>query len=537
MLTNHSDTRRNLDAGVWESEQPGVHSRQERLAAAVDSDIRRAGRAGTTSARTAQQQTRAATCCTPAPRKAGAESPEANKTHETHALRSLVDRTLSSNLPAFGRGNAPALVERFLSRTSTMHRSAGAQGTNTTSALSRGGLIGGTPPISTVMQQSVYGQSVPQLVDERSSDKPPVEESGMTEGNLDQRQHKRQRLTLKHIPVDALVPPVAAAATTAVAAAPGGAAALSAIQRGAASQALQEAGVQLGVLVSSSNASHSQRAQPRDGGAAIDMLGISRQSRVALDMLLLDVCKTLGCKSIPLLYIRPDAVARAHFLALPRDLPEASDFEQPISWALHPTFVLTSEVLELLDREELRALFGSLLAFALTPGGCGFDASSSESLLELSGPVLDAIGASIDPSASPESHFDRHSSRGSVRSASAPIRRGSSSPSRMHAAGPRLSTAHGMQTATLAAAATAAALQDLTPGLLNHIGIGREEREWKARGGWSGGGLEAMVRRAAPLLRMAADRGAMLAAQVPVPNYFSILHACQSHTVDELYCF
>jgi hypothetical protein len=408
-----------------------------------------------------------------------------------------------------------------------VQRVPGILGAEESATLTRDTLVWRSTATPRVMQQSVYGQSVPQFADEQSRKSPSnlsaASDQGAAAVHVDQRLRNLRRVALKDIPAVALVPPVAAAATTALVAAPGGAAALSAIQRGAVTQALQEAGVQLGALLSSSDVGRSHRAHDGDARVHEGILGISQESRVALDMLLLDVCRTLGCTSIPLLYIRPDTVARAHFLALPKNLPEASESVPPISWGLHPSFVLTSTVLELLDREELRALFGSLLAFALTPGGLGFDASGSESLLELAIPVLDTIGAPVaflEELAIPETQLDRRSSRGSI-CGHAVTRRVSTSPSRMHATGPRLSSAHtlyiqSLQTSTLAAAATAVALQDLAPGLLNRIGVSREEREWKARGGWNGEGLEALTRRAAPLLRMVADRGALLAAQVAI---------------------
>lgn len=516
-------------AGVWESDQPGQVSRRVRLAAAVDSDIRRAGRADASPLATrASQYTQVPLAGgTVAPGTGLTEVPEASTSHELHALRAEVGRTLTRHMSASGRAAAPAIVQRFLSNKTRMQRAANSLGTAANSAMTRG-----AAPARHIMQQSVYGRSVPELVDEVVSPSAQAGDSDVTEEGLAQRQHKLQRslqrVTLKDVPANALVPPAAAAATTALATAPGGSAALCALQRGAVTQALQEAGVQLGVLVCSSNNAHNESTG--EGRSPVDIHAISQQSRVALDILLLDVCKTLGCKNIPLLYVRPDTVARAHFLALPKEsLEDSSELQLCISWSLHPTFVITSAVLELLDREELRALLGSLLAFSMAPGGCGFDASAAQSVAELSSPVLDAFGAVINPCATPESHFDRRSSRGSVHS-----RRTSTSPSRMHAAAPRLSTtlaghSQGLQTATLAAAATAVALQDLTPGLLSVIGIGREERDWKARVGWGGGGLEAMTRRAAPLLRMAADRGAMLVAQVPPPAETLLGRARQKH--------
>lgn len=410
-----------------------------------------------------------------------------------------------------------------------------------------------------VMQQSVYGHSVPQLVESEHdvSLRNHTNLDVATRGSDSQPDAVQQRLVLRDIPPNTFAPSGAATATTALVATPGGAAALCAIQRGAVPQALSEIGFQLGILVSSAGAQNT----PESSNPSAHMFGVSRKGQIALDMLLLDVCKTMGCSTIPWLYIRPDAVARAYFLALPRDLPESSIPEgfpealRPLSWALHPTFVITSEVLELLDREELRALFGSLLAFSMAPGGCGFDASSSENILELSAPLLDALGAATNPSTSPDTQFARRSTRGRTRSIlhdtsaaadpgtdfddttyatttlrrASTRRRASTSPSRMHASGPRLSTAPAysslaLRDATIAAAATAAALQELTPGLLATIGVGCEERQWKARSGWASGGLEAMIRRAVPLLRMASDRGAILACQVSVQISLSFVH-------------
>ena len=252
----------------------------------------------------------------------------------------------------------------------------------------------------------------------------------------------------------------------------------------------------------------------------------------ALDMVLLDASRTLGCRVPPLLFVRADAVARAYYVSMPLEGPGAAG-AAALTWRLRPAIVVTSATLEMLTRPELRALFGGLLTHSVTPASAGADLAAAAG---------DAGDGAQD---TPATHATRMLS--SSRQAEFAARSGGVGwqrvdASRLHgwraAAGgpppppPLQGNVQRQAFAATGTVATVAALAELAPEAVEVLaadGGWSERAEAAAAAGGPLAGMRAAARRqlrpalrlARQLLHFAEDRGAMLVAQVrPAPRSF-----------------